>query len=108
MQFLTEIFSIGPSVPANGRLLRWNPSFQADQSGGTLAELSHALGAAATAFRAGRRHSKRVRQAVRELQRLDDRMLSDIGVNRGEIRAVVEAQIAGQESPARKNGRWQR
>ncbi len=32
---------------------------------------------------------QRLRSAVRELQRLDDRMLADIGVTRGEIESAV-------------------
>lgn len=34
---------------------------------------------------------QRLRSAVRELQRLDDRMLADIGVTRGEIESAVRA-----------------
>jgi uncharacterized protein YjiS (DUF1127 family) len=37
---------------------------------------------------------RRRRKAIRELQRLDDRMLHDIGVRRGEIEVVVRNAVA--------------
>ena len=37
---------------------------------------------------------QRLRSAVRELERLDDRMLADIGVTRGEIESAVRDGLA--------------
>ncbi len=44
------------------------------------------------AFEGLRRWHKR-RKAIAELSTLDDRMLRDIGISRGEIREVVDAQL---------------
>ena len=44
------------------------------------------------AFKGLRRWQKR-RKAIAELSALDNRMLRDIGISRGEIRDLVEAQL---------------
>jgi uncharacterized protein YjiS (DUF1127 family) len=44
----------------------------------------------------------RVRRTVRELSRLDDEMLADVGIVRGEIRAVAEALSKGPIVEPRK------
>ena len=41
----------------------------------------------------GLRHWHNRRKAIAELQSLDDRMLKDIGVSRGAIRELVDAQL---------------
>ena len=41
----------------------------------------------------GLRHWHRRRKAIAELSALDDRMLKDIGVSRGAIRELVDAQL---------------
>lgn len=41
--------------------------------------------------------------ALRELQRLDDRTLLDIGVARHELRALIEARLNARELRARQN-----
>ncbi len=41
----------------------------------------------------GLRHWHQRRKAIAELGALDDRMLRDIGVNRGSIRELVDAQL---------------
>ena len=44
----------------------------------------------------GLRHWHQRRKAIAELGALDDRMLKDIGVNRGSIRELVDAQLRFQ------------
>lgn len=53
------------------------------------------------AFEGLRRWQKR-RKAVAELGALDNRMLRDIGISRGEIRDVVDSQLRFQAGA----GRW--
>ena len=59
---------------------------------GTLRAFAHWLRVLAlrgTRWARGRSAQQQLRRAVRELHRLDDRMLRDIGVTRGEIESVV-------------------
>lgn len=58
------------------------------------------LGRAGRAVASGVIRSHRRRVAIRQLQALDDRLLKDIGVSRGQIPLVVEAKLA--ETPARQ------
>jgi uncharacterized protein YjiS (DUF1127 family) len=50
---------------------------------------------------AGLRRWHRRRKAIAELGALDDRMLKDIGIGRGDIRGLVDAQL-GHEAEARR------
>ena len=59
------------------------------------------LAGLAAGFARARRHAA----AIRDLGALDDRMLADIGISRGQIPAVVaglEARNGGREAPARR------
>ncbi|MFQ5955595.1 MAG: DUF1127 domain-containing protein [Kiloniellales bacterium] len=42
------------------------------------------------------------RAAIDELSRLDDRLLRDIGINRGEIRVVVDRMLSRPPAPGRR------
>ncbi len=53
---------------------------------------THLAAAVRRAIASLRRWRKR-RKAIAELSRLDDHMLRDIGVSRGQIREVVDAQL---------------
>jgi len=58
-------------------------------AGRSRASLNEAIGMVARRFIARRRE----RLVIRELQRMDDRMLRDIGLSRSEIRAAVHGDL---------------
>lgn len=77
-----------------------------DNDPGAPLSAEHPVGAAAcrtvdrvdglvTRIAAWRRRSHRRRHTIRELDRLSDRNLADIGLHRGEIVSVVDRLIAG-------------
>lgn len=57
------------------------------------------VGAAVTGFLARQARKQRERAAIRDLEALDDRLLKDIGVARGEIRRVAHDLAQGVEEP---------
>ncbi len=52
----------------------------------------------------GLRHWHNRRKAIAELGALDDRMLKDIGVSRGSIRELVDAQLRQRAGNGAENG----
>jgi uncharacterized protein YjiS (DUF1127 family) len=56
-----------------------------------------ALRATIAGIRDRRRWNRQVRSTVRELSALDDRVLRDIGITRGEIMAVALARAADRK-----------
>ena len=67
-----------------------------------LTDLRSALGRRRLALR--RRRERRA--AVRQLSRLDERMLKDIGLSRGELAPLLELWQARQAEAARWPQRW--
>ncbi len=64
----------------------------AAESGGVLSSLVQSLRAAGARIMEARRR----KAAVHMLRHLDDRMLSDIGLSRGEIESAVNGEPAGR------------
>ncbi len=72
----------------------------APTSGAPAAAMRRAILGALRRLRAWRKH----RLAIRELERLDDHLLADIGLDRGRIRYVVEGLTGAPARPAREPG----
>jgi uncharacterized protein YjiS (DUF1127 family) len=67
--------------------------------GSTMGLGARAAGRPLPALLRALRRRWRERRMARELEALDDAMLKDIGVHRGEIPSIVRARRAGPEWP---------
>ncbi len=86
-----------PARPAPAKTRRAGPARRFAQD-----ILTDIRGAVPLRAFAGLRRRHRRRKAIAELQALDDRTLRDIGINRGAIRELVDAQLRFEADAAAK------
>jgi uncharacterized protein YjiS (DUF1127 family) len=73
--------------------------------GNLAATIGRGLGQAGRSIASGVVAARRRRVAMHQLQALDDRMLKDIGISRGEIPFLVERMSAAERSAPTGSGR---
>ncbi len=82
MTIWTDTIALGAGTPA-----------ATDHRRANSAPAKARLGTAVRRAIEGLRHWRRRRRAIAELGTLDDHMLKDIGISRGQIRDVVDTQL---------------